>query len=221
MNRIFKFLCQGSIIKTLRLNLHYFGINALFRPRIAVARNVKFGALKGTIECPNSLGCCNLGFFKNNGYPLKKGKTYFSNEGSLKITKHLCLGYGASMLIHEKAVVSIVNCSIGEFSIINISNGLIIGDKGKISWDVQIMDHDSHKILDMATNKAINDSKPIVLGDNVWLCSKSLVMKNAHIMENSILACGSFVSKPIDEPNCLIVANEVKKRNITSIDEFN
>jgi acetyltransferase-like isoleucine patch superfamily enzyme len=216
MNKIFEFLCHGSIIKTLRFNFHYFGFKGLFKPRFVIARNVKFGKLKGFISCPNKFAIVNFGFYKNKGYPLVKGRTFFSNNGSLIVKKHLCLGYGSSFSIESNAKVEINDCTIGCFSHIYIVKGLSIGDQVMISWNVQIMDTDIHEILD-TMNNIINSPKEIRIGDNAWLCSRSIVLKNASIMKNCILASNSFISKPVDKENCIIANNKIIKENISIV----
>jgi len=213
MNKVFEFLFHGSLIKALHFNFHYFGFKGLFKPRFVIARNVKFGKLKGSISCPNKLAIVNLGFFKNKGYPLAKGNTFFSNEGSLIVKKHLCLGYGSSFSIESNAKAEIGDCTIGCFSQIFIVKELLIGDQVMISWNVQIMDTDTHKILDSEHN-VINSPKEIRIGDNSWLCSRSIVLKNASIMKNCILASNSFISKPVEKDNCIIANNKVVKENI-------
>lgn len=220
MNKVLKFLIHGSFFKTLRFNFHYFGFKGLFVPRVMIARGTKFGKLKGTVECPDRIACSNIGFFRNSGFPQVKGKTYFSNEGKLIIREHLALAYGASLLIRKNADVDVGNCFIGQFAMIDISNHLSIGRKCKLSWMIQVIDHDSHKIVDVRTMKNINPGAPIVLEDDVWICSNALVLKGCHLEKGSILASGSFCSKHIRQTNVIVAGNKIVKENVLSLDEF-
>ena len=220
MNKVLKFLIHGSFFKTLRFNFHYFGFKGLFMPRVMIARGTKFGKLKGTVECPDRIACSNIGFFENSGCPQMKGKTFFSNEGKLIIRNHFALARGASVLIRKGALADIDDCSIGQYSMIDISNHLSIGRKCKLSWMIQIVDHDSHKILDVLTMKMINPSSPIVLEDGVWICSRALVLKGCHLEKGSILASGSFCSKHIERANVIVAGNKIVKENVLSLDEF-
>ena len=77
-----------------------------------------------------------------------------------------------------------------------------------------IFDNDGgHKVL-YNGKKSVNNK--IVIGNHVWLCSYSHVLKGSTIMDGSILGYKSLLTKPIMEKNALIVGSpaEIKQKNI-------
>lgn len=78
-----------------------------------------------------------------------------------------------------------------------IRNGSIeMGEDCMTSYGVLIRNHDSHKIFKVEDmNKQINPPKDIHIGNHVWLCENSTILKNVHIGDNSIVGFGSVVTK--------------------------
>ena len=208
-----------GLIKTIRFNRHYFGFKSIFKPRAVVARNVKLGKLKGSISAPAKVGSMMIGFAIDKAYPIKKVKTYFFNEGKLDIVEHFSLGKGSSFYNGPEAESRIVDTSIGQGTMIKLYKGIEMGSNVAISWDCQIIDDDSHSLVDMKTNEILNTPEKIKFGNNVWICSKSIVLKGAEIGDDSVLAAGSFISKKIKDSNVVISNNKVIKTGIIWGDE--
>lgn len=70
-----------------------------------------------------------------------------------------------------------------------------IGRDCMIGWNVQIMDGDAHFVYSKATNSVGARSKPIVLGDRVWIASGCTVRKGAALPDRSILAGNSLLTR--------------------------
>jgi acetyltransferase-like isoleucine patch superfamily enzyme len=91
------------------------------------------------------------------------------------------------------------------FNNIKIGNGVVIS-KGAI-----IRDSDNHKIL-------YNDyemSKPIIIGDHVWIGMRAIILKGVKIGDGSIIAAGAVVNKDVP-PYCMVagVPAKIKKEGI-------
>lgn len=78
-----------------------------------------------------------------------------------------------------------------------------IGNRCAISWDVTIMDNDIHYI------DANDNSKPIYIGDDVWIGCHSLILKGVHIGDGAVIAAGSVVTK--DVPSYSVVGGNPAK----------
>ncbi len=78
-----------------------------------------------------------------------------------------------------------------------------IGSRCAISWDVTIMDNDFHYIDDN------DNSKPIYIGDDVWIGCHSLILKGVHIGDGAVIAAGSVVTK--DVPSYSVVGGNPAK----------
>lgn len=80
-----------------------------------------------------------------------------------------------------------------------------IGKGAKIGNDVIIRSCDGHYLMD--DNYQI--SKPINIGNNVWIGQRSIILKGVTIGDGSIIAAGSVVTK--DVPNhCIVAGNPAK-----------
>ena len=77
------------------------------------------------------------------------------------------------------------------------------------------MDTDAHTVRDME-GKLINDDKPIIIGNHVWIGCRSLVLKGTEIADNNIIAAQSVLNKKYLGTNCIFAGHPaiVVKQNI-------
>ncbi|WP_342764780.1 DapH/DapD/GlmU-related protein [Haloarcula sp. Atlit-47R] len=90
-------------------------------------------------------------------------------------------------------------------------NEITIGDGCELSWDVQLLDDDRHKLSINGTEQP--RSGPIHIGDNVWIGQGVTVLKGVSIGDGSVIGASSVVSKDIP-PQSLAVgqpANVVRE----------
>jgi len=92
---------------------------------------------------------------------------------------------------------------------------ITFGDNVLAGWNIHIRDGDGHLIFDK-DNNIINISKPISIGNKVWIGSYAAVLKGVTIPHNSIVALGSIVTKSFSEPNIIIggVPAVMVKKNV-------
>ncbi len=92
---------------------------------------------------------------------------------------------------------------------------ITVGRNCMFSYDVIVRNNDSHKVLD-ADGNVTNGAQDIVIGDHVWLCERSTILKGVTIGENSILGFGAVVTKDCP-PNSVMAGNpaRVVKQNVT------
>lgn len=93
-------------------------------------------------------------------------------------------------------------------------NSIVIGDDCMFSGKVEIWNSDTHLITDMEGH-GINPSKPIIIGNHVWLGKGVKVLKGVNIGHNSVIGMGSIVTKHIMD-NSIAAGNPAKiiKNNI-------
>jgi acetyltransferase-like isoleucine patch superfamily enzyme len=98
------------------------------------------------------------------------------------------------------------NIKIRCYKEITIGNNVIIGE------NVMIMDSDGHKVDSQNTTS----TKPIIIGDNVWIGMNSTILKGVTIGNGAIVAAGSIVTKDV-EVNSIVAGTAAKviKRNIS------
>ncbi len=86
-----------------------------------------------------------------------------------------------------------------------------IGDECLIGADVMIVDTDFHPIPseNRRFSKEGIKSAPIVIGRNVFIGARSVILKGVTIGDNSVIAAGSVVSRSVPE-NCIAGGNPAK-----------
>ena len=78
-----------------------------------------------------------------------------------------------------------------------------IGNNVRIGRDVWIRDNNGghHVIL-----KGYKDKAPVIIGDNVWICSNVSITKGVTIGEGAIISANSVVTSNIP-PHCIASGN--------------
>ena len=90
-------------------------------------------------------------------------------------------------------------------------NSIVFGDNCLISWDTLVMDSDFHKIFD-ENGLEINAPQEVVIGDNVWIGCRCLILKGAKIPSGSIIAASSVVNaKELHGQNTIFGGQPVKE----------
>lgn len=151
------------------------------------------------------------------------GKSFIIDYRVLRNQPSLSVG-NSCILLHENIFESENGyISIGNGTFINGGTRLIsrtsitIGNNVTIAWGCMIYDHDSHsldyrdrmadqeqQLRDWSSGNIIANkkwetvnSKPIVIGDNVWLGFDVVVLKGVTIGEGAIIGAKSVVTRDI------------------------
>jgi len=90
-----------------------------------------------------------------------------------------------------------------------------IGKDCLFSKDITIRISDGHIIKDFDTDEIINESKDIIIGDNVWVTEGVTIFKGSVIPNNTIVGYKSLVTKKFTEENTIIagIPAKIVKRN--------
>lgn len=140
------------------------------------------------------------------------GRPAIHNQGKLVIgdrvrllstpaTLQIDVAPGAELTIGDRVFIN-YGCSIG--ATLNIS----IGARTLFGPHVIVMDNDFHT-LDPDRRDETPPSKPIVIGENVWLCARAIVLRGVTIGEGSVIGAGSVVSRDIP-PRVLAAGSPIK-----------
>ncbi|ASS77240.1 hypothetical protein CIG75_15205 [Tumebacillus algifaecis] len=123
-------------------------------------------------------------------------------QGVLEIDGKVRFGPGVRVLVGPNAKLK-----IGDRSYITANSKLIvkseveIGTDCAISWDVQLMDTDFHRIAEGAVN-----TKKITIGNKVWIGSRATIMKGVTIGDGAVIAAGAVVTKDVP-PGAVVGGN--------------
>ena len=121
------------------------------------------------------------------------------DEGAkLKTNGNFSVFYGGDIVLFKNAILELGNGFCNSDVKIRVKQHVKIGNGVMISHDVTIMDTDAH-VMDY---KGYKMTKPIIIGDNVWIGLKATILKGVTIGKGSVIAAGALVTKNIP-PGCL------------------
>jgi len=72
-----------------------------------------------------------------------------------------------------------------------------IGDDCRIGDCVAMVDTDFHEILPAFRNRSVGVIKPIIVGNNVWIGSRAMVLKGVTIGDNAVIGAMSLVTADV------------------------
>lgn len=100
------------------------------------------------------------------------------------------------------------------------NNYIKVGENCMFAENIDLWATDSHPIFNIE-NELINPSKPVIIGDYVWVGAKCSILKGVSIGSGSIIGMSSIVTKNVDEKT-LNVGNPLRciKNNIRWKREF-
>lgn len=144
----------------------------------------------------------------------RKCKIYMKDESKLIINGFNQIGIGTLVWLLDKGCITFngdVSTS-GDNKIICKSK-ITIGRGTQIAFGVTISDHDFHKTYTYGVENP--ETKPIIIGENVWIGMNSIILKGVTLGDNCIVAAGSVVTKSFPN-NVMIGGNPAKiiKNNV-------
>ena len=178
---------------------------------ILVTCRTRLTNVKGKVNLNQSLkfGLIKMGF---NGVALTSWRDWnvWNLLGEMQVNGSVEFGTGSRLFIGKNGILRIGNnFLLTAKSDIICCKRVNFGDDCLLSWDVLIMDTDSHPIRN-ENNEIINYDEPIVIGNNVWIGSRTIILKGARIPDNCLIASGSIVNKEFKINNSIIAGNPSK-----------
>ena len=155
--------------------------------------------------------CASVG----NGLNLLGGIPLISGNLNLVIGDNVTL-HGKSTLVGAKVFDAPTlrvgnNSHLGYMLQIIVGCDVTIGDNVLIAGEVCIYSYDQHRANPEERHQPPSSasSKPIVIGDNVWIAEKCIIMKGVTIGNNSIVVSGSVVTQKVP-PDSLVIGNPAR-----------
>ncbi|MBO6082607.1 MAG: acyltransferase [Bacteroidales bacterium] len=163
---------------------------------------------------------CNAARFRSQGVRLGRGsriegKVYLRLDGRSTVSIgqdcHIVGGLGINRIGRNIAS----SLSAGEGAVIRIGDGvgisnsclwarerIEIGNHVNIGADCLLLDHDAHSLdpmdrRDYSVDKQHIATEPIVIGDDVLIGARCIILKGVHIGARSIVGAGSVVTGDI------------------------
>lgn len=150
-------------------------------------------------------GCVRIGFGDVGIFDKARERSIWDVNGKVSFLGRCFIGHGSRIVVGTEGQVTfgdLFRCT-SAMSLICFKE-ICFGSRVLVSWETLFMDTDFHYVQDISDDTILENRKPIIVGDHVWIGCRTTVMKNAVIKNDSIVAAGAVVVGQYNEPNILI-----------------
>lgn len=160
----------------------------------------------------------SIGFGCVGIFDKKYERSIWEVTGCIELKGKATFGHGSRISVGKDGVLIVGNQFYNTAAMtIVCQKRIILGDNVITSWNTLVMDTDWHPIINIETSDILPISKEIIIGDNVWLCTRCVLLKGTVIPDGCIVGANSLCSKRFETANSLIAGNPatVRKNNVT------
>ena len=195
--------------KTILFNFKYFNFKDAIKLPVFVSSQVLLKELNGTINLDIvRTGVIRLGFNDVGIFDRQRSRTIWQVSGTVEFKGSAIIGHGSKICVGGNLVIG-NNFRISAESTIMAFKKITIGNDVLLSWDILIMDTDYHEIYD-ENHSCINQPKAVVIGNNVWIGCRSLILKGVEIADGVVVAANTTLAKSINSKNSIVGGNPVR-----------
>lgn len=217
LSKIFK-VSKYISFNTIFFNIRYLPFKQAIRFPIFVSRHCYLLNTGGNIRIEGIVrsGLIKLGYGEIGIFDSKKSRSIWDVKGEVLFKGKANIGHGSKISVGNKAILIIGDkFNITAESSIVCHNRIVIGYNCLFSWDILLMDTDLHKIID-ENNIVVNNSKEIVIDDDVWIGCRCLILKGVHLNKGTIVAANSVITKSNTQINCVVggTNQQILRRNV-------
>lgn len=195
--------------------------------------------IKGTFLQPH---CCitnkgrnhikldNSFFLKSSISVIGEGNTILSEgvvyNSSINVTgNHNVVHFAAGVRLYNSKILVNANnshvfidesTSIGGMNMVSMGGGnsISIGKNCMIAENVEIWNSDTHDICDNETGAVVNPPAPVSIGNHVWLCKNSMILKGALIGDGSVIGMSAIITGIVPKNSIAVGPGRIIKTNI-------
>jgi len=208
MNKFLKYIRIFNF-KSLYFNLKYLPYKQAIKLPIIVSNNVCLKKMKGILIIDSIIktGMISIGYGEVSIFDKKRSRSIWHVSGKVIFKGEAYIGHGSKISVNQNGLLELgVNFTISAESSIIVNKHIKFGNNCLIAWDCLIMDTDFHKIRNMK-GEIVNPSEPIVIGNNVWIGCRSIILKGTKTSDNSIIGANSMLNKDISANEGLFIGN--------------
>ena len=136
--------------------------------------------------------------------------TVFTNKGTFIVKGNVKFHPGVKFCIGKNATMTVGNhVGFGANAKIVCSKSITIGNDVRVSWSSQIFDTDFHFLYNIEKDKYYPNTKPITIGDNVFIGNNCTLAKGTVLPNGCGVSCVSKTAGDFtkDGENLLISGN--------------
>lgn len=122
------------------------------------------------------------------------GLLYIDDNSSLNVGSFIVYA-GSRITVNNGAELTMKSGYINQESVVECFNCIFIGEKVAISERVMIRDSNNHCI----DNKKDDVSKPIIIGNHVWIGMGATILSGVRIGDGAVVAAGAVVTSDVPE----------------------
>lgn len=206
-----------SIPKSIRFNFHYFPLKTALKMPVVVSHRTYLRELHGKVTIPEDAetGSIRIGFGDVGHYDRKRSRTIWQVSGEVDFKGRASIGHGSKISVRGGLELG-DKFNITAESTIVCAKEIRFGNDCLVSWDVLVMDTDEHPIY-TKEGERINEDRPIVVGDHVWIGCKCMLLKGAELPNHTILAAGTALRSAFRGEEQIIGGNppSILKRDVS------
>ncbi len=213
----FALYCVASLPKTIYFNLKTLPFSSAVRLPILVGWNVKLVEVEGKCQLVGGAKpfIVRIGHGGSLTVPPQKASIRMKTgslcrfNGKARMAAGNVLDLGGHIAFGK-------NFSSNRNAFISCENSVSFGDDVLLGWDVHVFDNDGGHTIEYIGEEMKQRDPSIVIGNHVWLCSYSHVMKGSQVADGSVLGYRSLLLKRSEERNVLLLGSpaEIRKHNV-------
>ncbi len=141
---------------------------------------------------------------------------WLSENATMICHGHVHMYEGTKIIVYPDASLEVGDEVSLNGCVIQCATSIKIGNNTSVPAGTLVQDTDYHPCYDHEGNPKCY-KKPIVIGNNVWIASRCMILKGVTIGDGAIVASGSVVTKDVP-PYCLVAGNPAKviRENVIS-----
>lgn len=155
---------------------------------VEISKTARIYVGGGDIE----IGCDSLKRSREETRIRLRKNAVWASEGGCKMS------YGTTLEVLENAVFCSRYFTVNSGSAIVAGKKITLGEDVMIGRNAVVYDSDFHRIL-QKDETVMNPSRPVKIGDHVWLGANAMILKGTVIGNNSVIGANTVVSGSVPE----------------------
>ena len=202
-------------LATLWLNFRSFPIRQAVRFPFWVYGRPRFYSLSGTMRMAGKFksGAVKFNVVKQGAPRTMRVSSEICNRGEIVFEGNCEIGTGNKIITSFGKTLSLGhNLVLTDHISITVTKSVKIGGNTRIASGTLIMDTDYHFIADLNRKQISPRSKPIVIGNGVWISSNCTILKGSVIPDYAIMGSNTVTNSDFGKytDGCLIVGQPAK-----------